>query len=157
MDLLAFLRRLPSAHVQWWSSTILACCIGVIAGLIWAFTLQIDMHPPLSIRGSGATIASVTFEGFRDGALRGHAVGPLRLYVRDDAIMVDASGSFAIHHPAFRIEEVTIRVPDGMQFVASRKGKKYYSVTSAAGERIAPHNRVYFPDATSAEAAGFIR
>jgi hypothetical protein len=52
---------------------------------------------------------------------------------------------------------VTVPVPPGMRFVASKKGKKYHAVDSASGERIAPENRVYFPDAASAERAGYAK
>ena len=52
---------------------------------------------------------------------------------------------------------IEVRVPAGMQFVASRKGKKYYAVDSAGGERIVPKNRVYFETAQEAESAGYVR
>lgn len=139
----------------WRASVALAACAGSLVGFVLAFALRTDLDPPAVIRGSGATIGSVVLEGFRDGALRGEARGPVRLYAVDDPVAIDASGAFAIEHPSLRIEEVSVRVPSGMSFVASRKGKKYYAVDSAAGERIAPQNRVYFPDASSAERAGF--
>ena len=41
--------------------------------------------------------------------------------------------------------------------VASKRGKKYYSVGSAAEESLTPDNRIYFPDAASAERAGYSR
>jgi small subunit ribosomal protein S1 len=45
-------------------------------------------------------------------------------------------------------------VPEGMKFVASKSGKKYYAVDSAQGKKIKGDNRVYFKDAAEAEAAG---
>jgi len=41
------------------------------------------------------------------------------------------------------------------KFVASKTGKKYYAVDSAAGQKIKEENRVYFKDEKEAEAAGF--
>jgi hypothetical protein len=128
---------------------------GVLCGLVGSFAVR---DVPVAVRsGCGATVATVTLEGFRDGMFRGRAVGPLRLYAGDEAVAVADDGSFALDGGGFRVEEVTVPVPPGMAFVASRKGKKYHPVASAAGERIAPANRVYFRDAAAAEAAGFSR
>lgn len=41
------------------------------------------------------------------------------------------------------------------KFVASKTGKKFYSVDSAAGQKIKEENRVYFDDEKAAEAAGY--
>ncbi|TSC57619.1 MAG: RNA binding S1 protein [Candidatus Peregrinibacteria bacterium Greene0416_19] len=41
------------------------------------------------------------------------------------------------------------------QLVASKTGKKYYPAGSSAGQKIKEQNRVYFKDATEAEAAGY--
>jgi hypothetical protein len=46
---------------------------------------------------------------------------------------------------------------EGMKFVASKQGKKYYPVGSAQAENLKPENRLYFPDAAAAEAAGYVR
>lgn len=138
-------------------SVALALCVGLLLGRIAGFAFDASSHPPLLVSQSGSSVATVVLEGFRDGALRGHAEGPLRLFVHEEAVAIDAEGDFAIVHPSLRIEEVTIAVPPGMRFVASKRGKKYYSVTSSSGEGIAPENRIYFPDAASAEAAGYIQ
>jgi hypothetical protein len=135
------------------ASVVLALGAGVLCGLVGSLAVR---EVPVTVRsGCGAAVAVVTLDGFRDGMFRGKAVGPLRLYAGEDPVDVAPDGTFAFDRPGFRIEDVTVVVPPGMAFVASRKGKKYYSVTSAAGERIAPANRVYFPDAASAESAGF--
>lgn len=152
----AFLRAVDPARLA-----LAACCVpcfvaGTFAGLIASFADR-DAMPVLLSRGSGATVAAVTLEGFRDGVLRGRSEGPVRLFAGEDAVDVSRDGTFALDHPGFHVNEVTVPVPAGMAFVASRQGKKYYAVTSAAGARIAPKNRVYFPDAASAEAAGFVR
>lgn len=152
----SFLRRLPHDRLLWWCSTALALSTGALLGSTWGFFLDVDAHPPVVLADDApADAAAVVLDGFRDGALRGRATGTVRLFVRDEAVAIDGSGAFAVVHPAFRVEEVTVPVPPGMRFVASRRGKKYYEVDSAAGENIAPENRVYFPDAASAAAAGF--
>ncbi len=154
--LMAFLHRVPHERLLWYCTMGLALCTGVLLGSVWGFFLEVDAHPPVIVTDDTPTeAAAIVLEGFRDGALRGHAAGRVRLFARDQAVTIDGSGAFAITHPAFRIEEVTIVVPPGMRFVASKRGKKYYKVESAAGENIAPENRVYFPSAEAAQAAGF--
>lgn len=135
---------------------ILACSVGGLLGLAHAFAFQTDSRPPTVLHRSGSTVAAVSVESFRDGALRGTAAGPVRLFFGDVPVDVSPDGRFAAAVPAFRIEEVSVVVPQGMRFVASKKGKKYYPVESAGGERIVPGNRIYFADTASAEAAGFL-
>lgn len=149
----ALLRRIDPDTLSLASMIAFTLGTGVLTGLVCSLAVR-DI-PVVARSGSGATVVAVTFEGFRDGLLRGRSAGPVRLFAGEQPVEVAPDGSFAFDHPGFHIEEVTVPVPAGMRFVASRKGKKYYSVTSAAGERIAPGNRVYFPDEASARAAGF--
>jgi hypothetical protein len=149
----AFFRRIDPETLSLASTVAFTLAAGVLIGLVCALAVR---EVPIAVRsGCGATVVAVTFDGFRDGLLRGRSAGPVRLFAGEEPVEVAPDGSFAFDHPGFHIEEVTVPVPAGMRFVASRKGKKYYSVTSAAGERIAPANRVYFPDEAAARAAGF--
>jgi hypothetical protein len=149
----ALLRRIDPDTLSLASTIAFTLGVGVLTGLVGSLAVR---EVPVAVRpGSGATVVAVMFEGFRDGLLRGRSAGPVRLFAGEEAVEVAADGSFAFDHPGFHIEEVTVPVPVGMKFVASRKGKKFYSVTSAAGARIAPGNRVYFRDEASAGAAGF--
>lgn len=134
----------------------LAFAVGCLTGLVHAFAFEVESHPPTVLHRSGSTVAAVSIASFRDGALRGTAAGPVRLFLNNAAVAIAPDGSFAAVVPSFRVEEVSVVVPAGMRFVASKKGKKYYPVDSAGGERIVPENRVYFADTASAEAAGFI-
>lgn len=52
-------------------------------------------------------------------------------------------------------ESEDISVPKGMAFVASKEGKKYYAVDSAAAKKIKADKRAYFATAEEAEAAGY--
>ncbi len=111
------------------------------------FRLEPDLRPHVPV---------VQVEGMREGVVRGHISGDVRVFWGDQMILPDGSGAFQIAEDVLLTEEMVVKIPDGMQFVASRKGKKYYSVTSALGERIKPANRVYFPTADEAEASGFL-
>jgi small subunit ribosomal protein S1 len=52
-------------------------------------------------------------------------------------------------------EETSAEVPEGAKFVASKDGKKFYEVDSAAGKKIKAEKRVYFKDEKEAEEAGY--
>jgi outer membrane biosynthesis protein TonB len=57
-----------------------------------------------------------------------------------------------------KAEQLTIEVATGesdAQFVASKTGKKYYLIDSAAGKKIREENRVYFKNEKEAEKAGY--
>ena len=110
------------------------------------FRLEPDLRPRVPV---------VQVEGIQGGVVMGRIRGDVRVFWGDHMVIPDGSGAFQIAEDLLK-EEVVVRVPDGMQFVASRKGKKYYAVTSPMGERIKPENRVYFSTAGDAEAYGFL-
>jgi hypothetical protein len=87
----------------------------------------------------------------------GSVSGGVRLVAGGRAIVPARDGSFAIHDTKLLTNHVIITIPDGMRFVASKRGKKFYPVESADAQRIVPANRVYFPDEQSARNAGFAR
>lgn len=68
-----------------------------------------------------------------------------------------ASGSGSFHAPAASLLKnvITVQVPSGMRYVASKRGKNYYPVDSSTGEGIVPENRIYFETAAEAIAAGY--
>lgn len=102
-------------------------------------------------------IPVVSINGIRNGALVGSVSGTVRLTARNRIVPIDGSGAFAITDRAVLTNNILITVPAGMMFVASKRGKKYYPVTSASAAGLAPANRIYFPDAKSAEKAGYRR
>ncbi|MBI4129325.1 hypothetical protein HY464_01380 [Candidatus Peregrinibacteria bacterium] len=110
------------------------------------FWLEPDTRPLVPV---------VHIEGLDGGKIVGRINGEVRVFWGDVMIIPDGSGAFRIAEDLL-VEETTVLVPDGMQFVASRKGKKYYSVTSPISERIKPENRMYFSTNAEAEAAGFL-
>lgn len=48
-----------------------------------------------------------------------------------------------------------VEVPEGMEFVASKEGKKYYAIDSASGKKIKAEKRVYFANEDEAKEAGY--
>jgi len=128
---------------------------GYVAGRM--VTIRQFADPPFLLEPDTRPLVPVVhIEGLDDGKIVGRINGEVRVFWGDHMVIPDRSGAFRIAEDVLQTEEVTVEIPDGMRFVASRKGKKYYSVTSAMGERIKPENRVYFTTAGDAEASGFL-
>lgn len=89
--------------------------------------------------------------------LVGVVTGDVRLIARNHLIIPAASGSFAIADTTLLTNIIEIHIPEGMQFVASKRGKKYYPVHSASAGNLSPANRIYFLSSQAAEAAGYTR
>ena len=113
---------------------------------------------PLSIvEDTRQLVPVVDLRGVTDGKLEGMLKGDVRLFLGNEPVLTNGSGAFKVPADYLFINYVRVTVPEGVQFVASKRGKNYYPVSSSAGEKIIPENRVYFPDARSAENAGFKR
>ncbi|MEK7591500.1 MAG: hypothetical protein AAB489_04835 [Patescibacteria group bacterium] len=97
----------------------------------------------------------VRLTGVHNGVLEGNAVGEVRFFLGDRRVLTGSGGAIRADVGSFFVNEVSIVVPEGMQFVASKQGKYYYPVDSSDGERLTPSNRLYFRDAASAEKAGY--
>lgn len=102
-------------------------------------------------------IPTVKLEGVYNGELKGAMIGEARLFLGGKQVTTDASGAFLVSATGLLTNHVSITVPPDMRFVASRKGKKYYPVDSAAAENLAPTNRVYFKTEEEARGAGYTR
>lgn len=128
---------------------LLGASVGIAAALQW----RADAIP-FDIGSVAREIPTVVIEHAADGRFQGRVSGSARLLLGHDLIAA-GSGTFAGTMGKSLPVVVEVVVPPGMLYVASREGKKYYAVDSAMGNRLAPKNRVYFPDRASAEAAGY--
>jgi hypothetical protein len=107
-------------------------------------TLQADTRP---------LIPTVHIEGIRNGLLHGSIRGSARVVIGKQTFT--QSGIFVLDASTLLVNEIAVVVPNGAKFLASKRGKKYYPVYSAAAERIVPKNRVYFETETEAQLAGY--
>lgn len=111
---------------------------------------------PLSIvPDTRPLLPTVLITGIENGELVGEIRGDVRLFLGDKQIVPDGSGSFRVPAGNLKTDVHTIAVPEGMQFVASKKGKRFYPVHSKQAEGLAPKNRIYFPTEEAARAAGY--
>lgn len=115
--------------------------------------------PPMYIKEDAdhSQVPLVALDGIRNGALIGSVSSGVRLIARGKHIVPSPDGSFAIRDTTLLTNHIVIDIPDGMRFVASKRGTKFYPVASASAQNIVPANRVYFPDEESAWKAGFVR
>ena len=137
-------------------SIIFAIVLGFLLGRMIRITSQ--PIPPTVIRADlRPRIPVVRIDDIRDGQLAGISRGEVRLFLGETLIIPSASGSFLVPAGNLLRDVATVRAPPGMRFVASRKGRKYYPVTSPNAARLAAGNRVYFTTAKEAEGKGFAR
>jgi len=123
--------------------------MGIAAALLWKSNALAFEIAPVSPK-----VPTVVIEAAPGGKVEGHVSGFARLLLGAD-LVAEGSGTFVGMMKGSLPVTVEVIVPPGMKYVASKTGKKFYSVTSAMGNRLLPKNRVYFPDAASAKAAGY--
>lgn len=128
-------------------------CFAVSSGFLTGRLLlnhesQITMYPD-----TRPPIPTIHIRGIQNGLLHGKIIGNARVVFQQTVLT--QSGIFAIDSSPLLRNEISVVVPAWAQFVASKKGKKYYPVFSAAGQRIAPANRVYFRTEEEAMRAGY--
>lgn len=127
--------------------------LGATTGIASVFLWKADTLP-FEVAAASPGIPTVVIEAAPGGKVEGRVEGAARLLLGNDMV-ANGSGAFSGVMQGSLPKVVEVVVPPGMKYVASKSGKKFYGVTSGMGNRILPKNRVYFPDAASAKAAGY--
>lgn len=131
--------------------------IGVIGCIISVALFDPQASVPISVEYTQPKhIPTVYLKGIKDAQVYGAIHGDVRVILGSEVIQ-SASGAFVWPAGPLLTHQVTVSVPAGMNFVASRNGKKYYPITAAKVRSLVPKNRMYFQSALEAEAAGFVR
>ncbi len=138
---------------------ILACsaalCAGAVMEQVWIRS-TVDSSTLLTlVQDARPRVCTVEVDGMRDGSIAGRITGSGRVFIGTTQAIPNASGSFLVAAGDFLTNRITITIPPGMKFVASKRGTKYYALQSSQAKSIAPANRVYFATPAEAEAAGF--
>jgi hypothetical protein len=137
---------------------ILALIFGYLAGRITTVRFSIAGIPPVFLReNTQHSVPTVHITGLQNGNIVGSMEGDVRMWLGDTQILSEEDGTFAVAPGPLLVNTISVLIPDGMKFVASKRGKKYYTVSEAGGQRIVPGNRLYFETAEKAESAGYIR
>jgi hypothetical protein len=115
-------------------------------------------HAPTVLRNLEIPLApTVRIDGVANGEVHGAVLGGARFFLGGRAVPVDQSGAFRVPATPLLTNVVSVSVPEGMRFVASRRGRKYYPVESSDAANLSPLNRIYFRTAEEAEDAGYVR
>lgn len=136
---------------------LLTLVCGYLLGRIITERRSLPSAPFIQRDLSRPPVPTVKLDGVYNSELKGSMVGNARLFLGSEQVTPDASGAFLVPAGTLLTNHVSITVPAGMRFVASRRGKKYYPVGSAAAEGLAPANRVYFHTGEEASQAGYTR
>jgi|GEM_PF-541861 len=145
-----FLRTLPAI-----AALILALTTGYLAGRIVSCEVTLE-RPPIVLRHStGALVPTVVIEEMTKQELKGRVLGGSRLIIGKRIIVPDGGGAFRIAIGTSIWLPSVVAAPEGMHFVASKRGKKYYSISDPAGAGLSAANRIYFTTAQEAEKAGY--
>ncbi len=142
-----------------WPMLTLCLFLAAVCGYLIGRIVDVNLNLPVSSisTGTGALpiIPVVSIEGIIDGKVEGTILGEARLFIGKNQALPNGSGAFRAPADLFKVHVVHVKAPAGAQFVASKKGKKYYGINSASAQSLSPENRVYFISATQAEDAGY--
>lgn len=128
-------------------------CFALSSGFLSGRLLSENQSPITFAPDTRRLVPVVRIKGVRNGLLHGEITGNARVHIGNQTL--SEPGVFALDAGPILYNQVVVQVPPGAQFVASRRGSKYYAVDSSGGSRIAPQNRVYFATEKEAKAAGY--
>ncbi len=151
-----FMRKESVHHIMSGIIIVLSVLSGYIFGRIIEYTERIKEEPPIEVQEyEHDQMPLVRFLEFSDNILAGEIIDTnVVLMVRDKLVEIDENNRFEIDVSSIE-NLIEIVIPKGMNFVASKKGKKFYPVDSAQGKKIKPSNRIYFKTATEALSKGY--
>lgn len=143
-------------HLGFW--TLLILTLGYSLGTFGLKVEEVGAPPaPITVsqEDTHEGIPLVRVQEINDGEIVGNVGEGARLIIGDEVITPRDDGSFRADARAFLVNIIDVKIPHGVLFVASSRGKNYYPVDSSAGEKLAPANRIYFRSAEEAEAMGY--
>lgn len=94
--------------------------------------------------------------GYLIGKISG--TGARVAYSADNILELGEDDSFKIPIGQINLKDFyfTEDIPDGAQFLASSRGKYYYSVLDSRAYAVTPKNRIFFPTQKEAENSGYL-
>ena len=143
-------------------SIVLILSIGLATGYaIGYFSATIKSFPEIKTIGEiNPGVTTIKLLEVKNGQLIGKISGRnARLaYSADDILELDIEDEFQI--PLYKINlkdyYVENTIPENTQFIASSKGKYYYSILDKRAFNISKSNRLYFANSEEAEQKGYL-
>lgn len=144
------------------SSAILILAIGLTCGYSLGYfrAAQASFPEIKEVADLNPGIATIKFLKLENGMLKGEIAGQkARLaYSTEHIFDLEPNESFEI--PVYQVslgQYYSARdLPEGMQYIASKQGKYYYSVLNSKAFKITPKNRLYFAKSSEAEKMGYL-
>jgi hypothetical protein len=139
---------------------LLVLAIGILSGYSLGFYRGAQSRFPeiQTVADINPGVATLKLDGMKDGKLKGSVAGrEIRVVVAPQDIRTFAVGSdFEIPvGSAASVPTAAPAIPTDAQFIASRRGKLYYSIFDPRALELAPENRVYFRSTEEAEKNGY--
>jgi hypothetical protein len=98
----------------------------------------------------------LTLEKIENGVLMGKSnVSEFRLQTNENNILVFHDESFRMDITDILPLSQKIPAPEGSQFVASSRGKKYWALDTPEAALLTPKNRIFFKSAEEAQSKGY--
>ena len=105
-------------------------------------------------------ISTIKFLKLEGGLLKGEITGQKARLAYSPEHIVDLQPGETFEIPIYQVslgQYYSARdLPEGMQYIASKTGKYYYSVLDPRAFRLTPKNRVYFTLSSEAEKMGYL-
>ncbi len=138
----------------------LSFLLGTVVGLQISENTQDTSDPTITLDAHRKYVPSITLKERDGNTILGEIHGSgsaVRIFANDKQVLIDGSGAFRASLGSEKIETTNIIIPTNALFVASSRGKYYYSIESSKGQNLSPKYRLYFQSAEAAERAGYKR
>ncbi len=152
-----------SQHINLIISAFLILIIGLTTGYSMGyFKAKQSQFPKFKwINDINPNISTVKLLKIEGNHLKGEIVGQeTRIAYHPDKILTLLPGeTFDIPLSQVQLDSYyqSNKIPENALFVASKKGKYYYSVFDSSAYRIKNENRVYFSEESEAEKRGYLK
>jgi hypothetical protein len=141
-------------------SALLILSIGLLSGYALGFhRAKVNSFPAIRmVDDVNPKVATIEVLGVKNGELKGKLSGrEARILISDQkALELQPGSEFGVPlSDACRTVSQKPSIPEGMNYVASRQGKYFYSVLNEKSWSMAEKNRLFFKTAEEAKKAGF--
>lgn len=134
---------------------IIIFCVGFLAGNL-AERLNVAKKSTIEFveKNVGEMVPVFIISEVSKSGIRGTATGgEIRLSAGSEVVIASGTGEVFLPLSSGTWRDATI--PNWAQFVASKKGKRAYSVESRSAQNLAPENRIFFRTGDEAQKAGY--
>ncbi len=143
--------------IFFFSSLVISFALGIFAGITIEQFDKIENRQPIEIVPQNhEKIPLINFLKIENGVMYGKTgEKEVRFIVGEDSIFGSNGGEFQ-----FPVDEIlpmlkSLPAPDDMQFVASKRGKRYWPLDAPQAFLLAPQNRIFFKTPEEAEEQGY--